>query len=172
MKSRHEIKSRFLALNLALEYTDIKEYHKSNPDSISEMISHTSEALVIGKYVMSYFEGFLRRLWTAVGEKADLWYGFWTDEYLSALKSSDEALRAAACTHITPIVIKINKQSLAYILSKFLDSSKSISHENTSSLESLMTLLKVARQNKMICISDKTQDIRLEGSAQAALFEL
>lgn len=35
-----------------------------------------------------------------------------------------------------------------------------------------MTLLKVARQNKMIIICDDTQDIRLEASAQAELSNL
>ena len=93
MKSRHEIKSRFLALNLALEYTDIRSYHKENPDAITEMISHTSEAPVIGKYVMSYFEGYLNKLWRAVGEKPQDWYAFWTDQYLAALKSPDDSLR-------------------------------------------------------------------------------
>ena len=34
--------------------------------------------------------------------------------------------------------------------------------KSIGSLESLMTLLKVARQNKMICICDGTQDIQLE----------
>ena len=75
------------------------------------------------------------------------------------------------CTHITPIVIKINKMSLAYILSKFLQEYKSIEHKSIGTLESLMTLLKVARQNKMICICGDTKDIRLENSAQEALSE-
>jgi hypothetical protein len=35
-----------------------------------------------------------------------------------------------------------------------------------------MTLLKVARQNKMICIHEETKDIRLEKVAQMALGNL
>lgn len=75
------------------------------------------------------------------------------------------------CTYITPIVIKINKMSLAYILSKFLHEYRNIEHKSLGTLESLMTLLKVARQNKMIYICDDTKDIRLEKKAQEALFE-
>ena len=41
MRSKHEIKSRFLALNLALEYVDIKNYLKENKDAMKEMIGYS-----------------------------------------------------------------------------------------------------------------------------------
>jgi len=41
-----------------------------------------------------------------------------------------------------------------------------------SSLQSLMTLLKVARENKMITICDDTKDIRLEQAVQDELSHL
>ena len=124
------------------------------------MISYTSEAAVIGKYVLTYFEAFLRKLWAAVESKPELWYAFWIKDYLAALRSGDESLRASVCTFVTPIVIKIHKMSLAYILSKFLQENKNIELKSVDSLASLMTLLKVARQNKMICICDDTKDIK------------
>jgi len=136
------------------------------------MISYTSEAAVIGKYVLTYFDSFLRKLWAAVESKPELWYAFWIKDYLAAIRSGDESLRASVCTFVTPIICKIHKMSLAYILSKFLQEHKNIELKSVDSLASLMTLLKVARQNKMICICDDTKDIRLEKSAQQALFEL
>ena len=84
------------------------------------MISHAPETAVIGKYVLTYLEAFLRKLWVAVGSKPELWYAFWIKDYLEALRSGDESLRASVCTFVTPIVIRINKLSLAYILSKSL----------------------------------------------------
>ena len=74
-------------------------------------------------------------------------------------------MRQSVCTYITPIVIKINKMSLAYILSKFLQQYQMTKDKSIGALSSLMTLLKVARQNKMICIHDDMKDIRLEASA-------
>lgn len=142
------------------------------PNAIEEMIAHTSAAIVIGKYVLAYFEAFLRKLWTVCAFKEDEWYSYWVSTYLKALGSQDECLRTAACTHLTPIILKINKMSLAYILQKFLEDYKNVDNKNINTLESLLTLLKIARQNKMICICDDTKDIRLEKSAQEALSEL
>jgi hypothetical protein len=45
------------------------------------------------------------------------WFDLWINEYLLALCSDDEGLRDSVCTLITPIVIKINKNSLPLILS-------------------------------------------------------
>lgn len=172
LSSKHEVKSRFLALHLALEYTDVKLYLKENPHAIAEMIMHTSETAVVGRPVLNYFEAFLKKLWLAVDGKPEPWYAFWIKEYLEALRSDDESLRTSVCTHLTPLVIKIHKMSLAYILSKFLEEHKTLEQNSVGSLESLMTLLKVARQSKMICICDDTKDIRLEKGAQQALSEL
>ena len=91
---------------------------------------------------------------------------------MNALKSNDEALRTAACTYLTPIIIKINKPALAFILQKFLQDYKAIEHKSIGTLESLMTLLKVARQNKMLVICDATHDIRLDENSQAELTNL
>lgn len=145
MRSKHEIKSRFLALNLILEYVDVTSFIAENPQAIREIIGHSSEAVVIGKYVFVYFEALLKKLWTAVGGNAEKWYAFWIDDYLEALSSEEDGIRVAACSHLTPILLKIHKMSLAYILSRFLASYKDVQHKSSVALESLMTLLKVAR---------------------------
>jgi hypothetical protein len=172
MKSRHEIKSRYLALTLALEYIDIKKYLAQNPNAIREMIQFATETQTVGKYVLNYFADFLKKLWSAVGGRADAWYKYWIDDYLQALRSNDELLRTAVCTQLTPIVTKINKMSLAVILSEFLNEYKGLTQQSVSTLEPLLTLLKIARVNKMICISDLNKDVRLERSVQEALTEL
>jgi len=46
---------------------------------------------------------------------------------------------------------------------------KYVEQRDISSLQSLMTLLKVARENMMIRICDDSQDIRLEENAQDEL---
>lgn len=130
---------------------------KENPTAIKELIIHSTETFLIGKYVTTYFEAVLRKLWISVEGKQEIWFSYWIDDYLAALKSPDETLRNSVVSFITPIMIKINKMSLAYVLSKFLGD-----FQNIGSLEPLMTLLRVARENKMICICDDTQDIRLE----------
>jgi hypothetical protein len=66
--------------------------------------------------VLAYFEAFLKKLWIAVDLNAEVWYSYWIEDYMNALKSNDEALRTAACTYLTPIIIKINKPALAFIL--------------------------------------------------------
>jgi hypothetical protein len=118
--SVHEIKSKFLTLNLALDHINVQQYLKENPEAIKEMIHFSKEIQVMGKYVLAFFESYLRKLWTTFEGKQDKWFETWINEYLAALRSGDDSLRAAVCTHITPIVIKINKISLPYILSRFL----------------------------------------------------
>jgi len=165
INSKQEIKSKFVALGLALEYIDPIGYLNENPGAIREMIEFSTETLVVGKYVLNFFEALMRKLFTAVDRKQDAWFAFWVEDYLKCLRSDDESLRIAVCTYITPIAIKISSMSLAYILSKFMEEYRELVQENKSNLgalSSLMTLLKVARQNKMLCISDQTEDIRLE----------
>jgi len=41
----------------------------------------------MGKYVLAFFESFLRKLWVAFEGKQDKWFETWVDEYLAALKS-------------------------------------------------------------------------------------
>ena len=48
------------------------------------------------------------------------WFSIWIDQYLSGLKSQNEQLRDSICNLITPIVIKINKNSLPFILSSVI----------------------------------------------------
>lgn len=69
LSAKHEIKSRFITLNLALNYIDPQEYLKNNKYAIQEMINLASETVVIGKYALNYFEEFLRKLWQSVGGK-------------------------------------------------------------------------------------------------------
>jgi hypothetical protein len=45
------------------------------------------------------------------------WFDIWIDAYLKAMASPNETLRDSVCTMITPIVIKVNKNSLPLILS-------------------------------------------------------
>jgi hypothetical protein len=71
MKSKHEIKSRFLALNIALEHLDLEQYLVEQPNAIKEMIVHASEEIMTGKYVLSFFEAFLKKLWHTVNGKQD-----------------------------------------------------------------------------------------------------
>jgi len=87
MKSKHEVKSRFIALNLALEHLDLLSYLAEHPHAIREMIVHASEEILIGKYVLSFFEAFLRKLWLTLHGKEDLWYSYWVSDYLKALNS-------------------------------------------------------------------------------------
>ena len=84
------------------------------------MIYYSTETVVCGKYVLTFFEQFLRKLMNAMSSSQQEWFDAWTNEYLEAIQSGDEALRQSVCSYITPIVIKINKMSLPYILSKFL----------------------------------------------------
>ena len=114
--SIHEIKSKFLTLNLALDHIDALQYIKENPTVIKEMIYFSKETQVLGKYVLAFFESFLRKLWTSFEGKQDKWFEIWIDDYLNALRSGDDGLRSAVCSYITPIVIKINKISLPFIL--------------------------------------------------------
>jgi hypothetical protein len=155
---------------MMLDHIDALQYIKENPNAISEMINFSKETLVMGKYVLAFFESILRKLWTSFEGKQDQWFDTWINEYLSALRSGDDSLRSAVCSNITPIVIKINKISLPYILSRFLQEYQKIEGKNIGTLSSLMTLLKVARINKMIVIHEK--DIRLDTETQNALSEL
>lgn len=175
LSSKHEIKAKYLALNLALSHLSAVQFVEENSEAIPEMIELSSETPVIGKYVLTFFEALLQKLWASCSAsgKPDAWFEYWIACYLKALHSDDEALRTAACTYITPVVVRVNKMSLAYILSRFLDEQQvDERRQNASSLESLMTLLKVARQNKMIQICDDTNDLRLEQGVQLALFDL
>ena len=77
---------------------------------------------------------------------------------------NNESLRDAVCAQITPIVIKINKNSLPLILATLLS-------EGTLTmqvLEQVLILLKIARQNKMLVINEK-EEIRLDQKSQEAL---
>ena len=63
--SDHEIKSKFLTLNLALDHIDAQVYLKENPLAIKEMIYFSKQCQFMGKYVLAFFESFLRKLWVA-----------------------------------------------------------------------------------------------------------
>jgi len=66
---------------------------------------------------------------------------------------------------ITPIVIKVNKNSLPLILSTLLNApteEESKQFYSNGSMEQILTLLRIARQNKMLLIPEDDSDIRLE----------
>ena len=87
------------------------------------MIELSCETPVVGKFVLSFFEALMRKLWDSCSEagKSDKWYAYWIGPYLKSLKSEDDTLRTSVCTYITPIVVRINKMSLAVILQEFLE---------------------------------------------------
>lgn len=120
LNSKHEIKSKFITLNVALEHIDSVQFLKDNSTIVKEMIYYSTETVVCGKYVLTFFEQFLRKLMNVMSSSQQEWFDAWTNEYLEAIQSGDEALRQSVCSYITPIVIKINKMSLPYILSRFL----------------------------------------------------
>lgn len=112
------------------------------------MIELSCETPVVGKYVLSFFEALMRKLWESCSQasQGDKWYSYWIGPYLKSLKSEDDTLRTSVCTYITPIVVKINKMSLAVILQEYLaDREKNKADFKVSQFEPLMTLLKVAR---------------------------
>lgn len=145
LNSKHEIKSKFISLNVALDHIDAVQFLKDNQTIVKEMISYSTETVVCGKYVLTFFENILRKLMTAMSSSLQGWFDAWTNEYLVAIQSGDEALRQSVCSYITPIVIRINKMSLPYILSKFLQQYQMTKNKSIGALSSLMSLLKVAR---------------------------
>ena len=122
LSSKYEIKAKYITLNLALDHFSAIPFVEENKDAIQEMIELSCETPVLGKYVLSFFEALMRKLWESCQEagQTDKWYSYWIGPYLKSLKSDEDALRTAVCTHITPIVVKINKMSLAVILQEFL----------------------------------------------------
>ena len=79
---------------------------------------------MMGKYVLAFFEVLLKKLWSITGGRQDAWHQYWIEPYLSALRSDDDILRTAVSNYITPIIIKINKMSLAFIMSNFISERK------------------------------------------------
>lgn len=124
INSKHEIKSKYVALGLALDNIDPVQYFEQNPQIVKEMLLYSTETLVMGKYVLGFFEAFLKKLWGAVGKDHEKWHKYWMDDYVNCLLSENDALRQAVGQLITPIVIKINSMSLAFILSRYLQEFK------------------------------------------------
>ena len=95
----------------------------ANPGIVAEMIGLSTETPVLGKYVLGFFEELLLKLLLAGEKKTEEqvfftrpeWNTFWTP-YLEALASPDEQLRSAVCTHVTPLIVKLDKNSLAHVL--------------------------------------------------------
>ena len=163
-------KSRYLALNLMVDYISCPyEYLEQNPQTIKEIIESTLDTQQSGKYVLNFFEAMLKKALSGArgsglgtvssAENEKRWFDLWINHYLDAMLSSDnEALRDGVCTQITPIVIKINKNALPLILASLLSNGQSM-----QILEQVLTLLKIARQNKMLVIDG--QELRLEPKA-------
>jgi hypothetical protein len=126
-----------LALNLLVDYIEPFTYLAENPKTIDEIIESTLDTQQSGKYVQNFFEALLKKALsgargsgagttsTSENEKSKKlkpniiigWFDIWIDAYLKAMASPNETLRDSVCTMITPIVIKINKNSLPLILS-------------------------------------------------------
>lgn len=62
--SKGGYKSRFLALNIMVDYLDPFQFIEENPQMIKEVMETTTETLVSGKYVLNFFEAFLKKALT------------------------------------------------------------------------------------------------------------
>lgn len=132
-------KSRYLALNLMVDYIEPYTYLAENPQTIDEIIESTLDNQQSGKYVQNFFEALLKKalsgargsgagtISSSENEKSNKssvysltnnieWFEIWIDAYLKAMRSTNDLLRDSVCTLITPIVIKVNKNSLPLIL--------------------------------------------------------
>ena len=67
LKSRG-YKSRFLGLNMILDFVDPYLFIEQNPGVIGEVIESTIEAVTTGKYVLNFFETLLKK---AMGSTLD-----------------------------------------------------------------------------------------------------
>ena len=72
--------------------------------------------------MLNFFEAMLKKALLAgrssgQADHEKKWFDIWIDAYLEALRSPNESLRDSVCTLITPLVIRVNKNSLPLILS-------------------------------------------------------
>lgn len=131
--SKGGYKSRYLALNLMVDYLEPYSYLESHPSTVKEVLESATDTLTNGKYVLNFFEALLKKALTRSSPEVEQrWFAIWVDEYLSALRSPHEALRDAVCALITPIVIKLNKNSLPLILATLLSAESTGAHEHLS----------------------------------------
>ena len=70
LSSRHEIKAKYTALNLALPHMDAQQFVKDNKGVMAEMIGLSTETPVLGKFVLAFFEALLIKLKVAGGAAA------------------------------------------------------------------------------------------------------
>lgn len=168
-------KSKYLALNIMVEYLEPFSYLAEHPSIVRDVIESTVESVTSGKYVINFFEAFLKKALSRGNKDSEKrWFDIWIEEYLRALRSTNEDLRDAVCTLITPIVIKVNKNSLPLILSTLL-SVGDYRQLSMQILEQVITLMKIARLNKMLVIDDgeyEVPSIRLEPKCQESLNQL
>eukprot|EP00347_Sterkiella_histriomuscorum_P008658 403344256 len=167
-------KSRFIGLNIIIDYVDPFTYLSENPYAVREIMESTTEAVTTGKYVINFFETLLKKAMGKSLQQEQRWFDIWINEYLNSLQSPKENIRDAVCSLITPIVIKINKNSLPYILSTLLTDSQTGQPRplSTQTLDQILTLMKIARSNKMLIIDDSDHTIKLEKKCQDSLNQL
>ena len=98
----------------------------NNSTIVQEVIGLSTVAPQIGKFVLAFFEDLLKKLInndkelekdTTLWMKKGKWDFLW-NPFFEALQSQDEALRTSVCTHITPILLKLNSNVLKYVLSQ------------------------------------------------------
>lgn len=77
-------------------------------------------------------------------------------------------MRTSVCTHVTPIIVRLDKSCLGFILQWLLENQKA-EENGIGSLESLLTLLKIARQHKMVVFADK--QLRLSNNENFAIMQ-
>jgi hypothetical protein len=81
-------KSRYLALNLMVDYLEPFSYLAEHPHTVKEIIDSTVESVSSGKYVLNFFETFLKKALTSASKDSEKrWFDIWIDEYLRALRS-------------------------------------------------------------------------------------
>jgi ABC-type antimicrobial peptide transport system ATPase subunit len=60
LRMKQDIKTRFMALNLAIDYIEPYQFLEEQKYLVKEMIESTVETNYIGKYVINFFESILK----------------------------------------------------------------------------------------------------------------
>lgn len=67
--SKNNIKSKFVALNIIIDYIDPIKFLEENPNIMKEIIESSIDTINIGKYVLNFLETLLRITKTKLSEK-------------------------------------------------------------------------------------------------------
>lgn len=59
--SNQDLKTRFIVLNMAIEYIDPYKYIEENPQLVREIMESTTDTITLGKYVINCLESLLKQ---------------------------------------------------------------------------------------------------------------